>query len=154
MQNYFSFSDQFLSILNDESKNVLNKLISFQNKVKANNFDNELFKIDKFKSLLNITKKYLNFFSIYFNSNEFFMGGFKLNVSNLKEYWLGKLNEIKELIFKLIIENNIFLSKKIEIEMEEISKKLDEEPETVDDYEALLQYCEKLNTNIKKIWDR
>lgn len=153
MQKYFSFSDKFLSILNSDSKKELNKLLSFQNKVTKNNFDNELFDIEKFKNLLQISKKYLIFFTSYFNSNEFFMGGFKLNVQNLKEFWLGKLNEIKELIFKIIIENNLFLSKKIEKEMEEISKKLDEEPETVDDYEALVTYCEKLNTNIKNIWD-
>ena len=81
MQKYFSFSDRFLSILNSDSKKELNKLLSFQNKVNKNNFDNEMFNIDKFKNLLKISKKYLNFFSVYFNSNEFFMGGFKLNVS-------------------------------------------------------------------------
>lgn len=154
MQKYFSFSDRFLSILNSDSKKELNKLLSFQVKVSKNNFDNEKFNIDKYKILLKIAKKYLSFFSIYFNQSEFFMGGFKLNVSNIKEFWLGKINEIKELIYKLIIDNNTYLSKKIEKDMEEISKKLDEEPESVDDYENLVNYCEKLNDNIKKIWDR
>ncbi len=154
MQKYFSFSDRFLSILNTDSKKELNKLLSFQAKVSKNNFDKEKFDIEKLRNLLKIAKKYLSFFSFYFNQSEFFMGGFKLNVNNIKEFMLGKINEIKELIYKHIIENNIFLSKKIEKDMEEISKKLDEEPESVDDYENLVNYCEKLNINIKKIWDR
>jgi len=153
MQNYFTLSDRFLTILNENAKKELSKLISFQNKVKSNAIDNENFNINNFRKLIDINKKYLDFFENYFNSKEFFMGGFKLNVSNVKEYWINKLKDIKELIFKFIIDNNVYLSKKVELEMETISKKLEEEPQTVDEYDFLVKYCENLNNHIKKIRD-
>jgi len=154
MQSYFALSDRFLTILNDNVRKELSKLVSFQNKVKSNLIDNENFNIKNFRLLIQINKKYLDFFQNYFNSKEFFMGGFKLNVSGLKEYWINKLNDIKELIFKFIIDNNVYLSKKVENDMETIMKKLEEEPQTVDEYDSLVKYCENLNTHIKTIWEK
>lgn len=154
MQKFFSLIIRFCDLLNIELKNNISELISFSKDIKSKNYDEESLNIETFRHFINMNSKYITFFQENFKYEYFFLGGNLINTNTIKEIWLNRLNDIKDLIFKLIIDNNVYLSQKIEEEKDIIEKKLEQEPQTVDEYDSLVKYCENLNNQLTGIWKK
>jgi dynein heavy chain, axonemal len=154
MQRFFSLINRFCDLLNLELKNNISELISFSKDIKSKNYDEESLNIETFRYFINMNSRYLTFFQENFKYENFFLGGILINTKTIKEIWLNRLNDIKDLIFKLIIDNNVYLSKKMEEEKDFIEKRLEQEPQTVDEYDSLVKYCENLNNQLTGIWKK
>ena len=154
MKRYYSLVERLLFILNSDVKTHLSELLNFSKDIKNKNYDEDSLNIEVFRYFINLNKQYLNFFKETFKYDNFFLGGILINTKTTKEYWVNRLNDIMDLLIKLIIDNNVYLSKKMEGDKEAIEKKLEEEPQSVDEYKALMKYCEDLNEQLRVIWKK
>ena len=148
---FFAPADVMLRILNKE---IMPHLIELNKFASGKNLDEESLDVNVFRHFINENVKYFDFFSEMFKYDHFFLGGLHIDVKVCKEYWLKYLGETKEKLTKLVISNNVHLSEQMEKEAKEIAEKLEQVPESVNEYDEMVKYCQDFNNKIKGIWEK
>ncbi len=148
---YFAPGEIMLRILNKEKIPSLIELMKVAN---DKNINEESLNIEYFRHLIDENKTQSNFFHRMFKDDVFFLGGLSINVRGVKQSWLKRLDDTKEKLFRLVMSNNAYLSTKMEEEKKEIEMKLDNEPQTVDEYNEDIKYCANLGEKMKGIWEK
>ena len=151
LELFFSPGEILLRYLNKEIIPTLIDLIKFSS---GKSMEEENLNIKIFRHYIDENKKLFEFFNKIFKYDYFFLGGLYIKVKSMKEFWIKRLGDIKEKLFKLIMTNNVYLSDKMEMEKKEIENKLDEKPTTVDEYNDDIKYCANLGVKMKGIWEK
>lgn len=153
IQKFFLPISILLKFFNQEINNDISEILQFSKSIRNQVSDSAtIINVDLFRRNIELNKKYLEIFNKYFPKDELFLGGIFLDVKEVKEDLLIRLNKNLDLVFNWTINNNIELSQKMEVEEKTITEILSVIPENVDVYEEILKYCMNFNTQLSKIW--
>ena len=152
--DYFKPLEKMLESLNGEISDDLTELTHFYKDVKKKRFDNEKLNIALFEKYIETNKKLRKTFEVLFKLDSLEVVGFVVDVKETKAELLGKLTDILDSTFDLIVSNNVYLISKMEDDSKAILKMLAKKPNTVEEYHELKEFTEKLNDELESVWKK